>query len=76
MNGLHPIIRRVRRPLLVVDAPQAGTGTGEAPAPPRAGVPAQVAEPVSGESPDRKGESPIDPVKTSDAKVTAKRSAR
>ncbi len=74
-NGLYPIVRRARRPLIVADsAPVVGAPVVAPPLP--AVVSNVVAENVlglSGESPDRTGESPVPPVKGSDAKATSKR---
>ena len=73
MIGLYPIIRRVRRPLIVADA----APVVAAPLPVAvANVVAENVVGLSGESPDGTGEPPVPTVKGSDAKATAKRRAR
>ena len=76
MDQLYPIIRRARRPLIVNDAPSVFASKGDAPTPPKPEPVASVGGVVSGESPDKAGESPALPEKASDAKVSRKRSAR
>ena len=77
MEQLFPIIRRARRPLIVNDAPPVAIAKVEPvqasiaddSAPPKAEISVAVSAPLSGES-------PLPPVKASDAKVSLKRSAR
>ncbi len=68
MNGLYPIIRRVRRPLIVADAPPPAVGNIAPVVPATAAVvPASpIVEPVAAP------EAPI----LSDANVTSKRKGR
>ena len=60
MNGLFPIIRRVRRPLIVDAAPPVVVDRVE-PAPPVAALPVME---------------PVEPPKSSDAKASSKRKAQ
>jgi len=73
-NGLYPIVRRARRPLVTEAAPVVAASVVAPPSPSSvANVVAENVLGLSGESPDRTGESPVPPVKGSDAKATSKR---